>query len=232
MNPKKEKKESELFTHRIITLLIYAVAFSISYYVLKLSYQEKNSTLLLIISTGAILATFGSALSAISGVWERDLLDKVLANIDILFVDILKQEKWRRWPFLPRSSNTKQLDGTKLIQNLKNPELPLNVGTHHIKIDIPTVLEDFFDLPVIKNTYKIFRFRIAASTTLLKGKDVQVTTATGLDGSDEYMAYECIYSVWLSVFKFRALRYLIHFGSSLTIFGTLITLYYVFQFKA
>ena len=202
MIAKKEKRKPELFIHRLFTALLYAMAFSISYWILKLSYETPDASLLLIISTGAILATFGSALSAIGGTWERDLHDRVLTNIDVLYVDILKQEKWRRWPFLARTSRTKRLDGTRLVENLENAKLPLNVGTHHIEVDIPTVLEDFFDLPVLKNTYDIVRFRIAASTTLMKGKDIHVETATGLKPSDEYMAYECICSVWLSVFKF------------------------------
>lgn len=232
MSTKKTEKRPELFVHRLFTALLYLLAFSISYYVLKLSYEDPKVTLLLIISTGAILATFGSALGAIGGVWERDLHDRVLTNIDILYVDILKQEKWRRWPFLARTSRRKQLDGTQLVQNLENAKLPLNVGTHHIEIDVPTVLDDFFDLPVLKNTYKIVKFRIAASTTLLKGKDIQVKTATGLDSSDEYMAYECICSVWLSVFKFRCFRYLVHFGSALTIFGAANTFLYVLLINA
>lgn len=229
MNKRQEKGKSELLTHRVVTVLLYAIAFGISHYVLTLSYEEKNSTLLLVVSTGAILATFGSALSSIGGVWERDLHDRVLTNIDILYVDILKQKKWRRWPFLARTSTTKNLDGKKIEQNLENAKLPLNVGTHHIEVDLPTVLEDFFDLPVIKNTYKIIRFRIAASTTLLKGKDVRVDTATGLDASDEFMAYQCIYSAWVSVFKFRCFRYLVHFGSALTISGTVSTILYVLR---
>ncbi|MEI6268267.1 MAG: hypothetical protein WCP01_05240 [Methylococcaceae bacterium] len=223
----REKKKPELQIHRLLTALTYTVAFYICYYVIGLSYEDKNSSLVLIISTGAILATFGSALSSIGGVWEKDLLDRVMTNIDILYVDILKQEKWRRWPFLPRSSQRKQLDDSKLVQNLENARVPLNVGTHYIEVDLPSVLEDFFDLPVLRNTCKMVRFRMAASTTLLKGKEIHVQTATGLNPSDEYMAYECIYSIWLSVFQFRLFRYLIHFGSALTVFGASNTLIYV-----
>ena len=227
----KEKQSRELAIHRLGVTLLYVAALYTAYFVVGLAYGDRASSLVLIISTGAILATFGSALSAIGGVWERDLLERVITNVDILYVDILKQEKWRRWPFLPRSAKRKQLDGNHIAQNLSNPKLPLNVGTHHIEVDIPTVLEDFFDLPVIKNTLKLLRFRIAASTTLLKGKDVHVQTATGLNASDEYMAYECVQSIWLAVFQFRVFRYVIHFGSALTIWGSIVTVGFVVASK-
>lgn len=227
----KEKPKRELAVHKLTVALLYVLALATAFLIVGLAYHDPNSSLVLIISTGAILATFGSALSAIGSVWERDLLERVITNIDILYVDILKQEKWRRWPFLLRSSSRKQLDGNHLAQNLSNPTLLLNVGTHHIEVDVPTVLEDFFDLPVLKNTIKLLRFRIAASTTLLKGKDVHVETATGLSASDEYMAYECIHSTWMSVFQFRVCRYIIQFGSALTIWGAIVTAGYVVASK-
>ncbi len=227
----KEKPKIELSVHRLTVVLLYVLALATAFVIVGLAYNDPDSSLVLIISTGAILATFGSALSAIGGVWERDLLERVITNIDILYVDILKHKKWRRWPFLPRSCKRKQLDGNHIVQNLSNPSLPLNVGTHHIEVDVPTVLEDFFDLPVLKNTIRLLRFKIAARTTLLKGKDVHVETATGLKASDEYMAYECIHSTWMSVFKFRVFRYIIQFGTALTIWGALVTVGYVVAYK-
>jgi hypothetical protein len=227
----KEKPKRELAFHRLTVLILYIFAFSAAFSVVGLAYIDPNSSVVLIISSGAILATFGSAISAIGSVWEKDLLERITTNVDILFVDILKQQKWRRWPFLPRSASHKQLDGTHLEQNLSKPTLPLNVGTDHIEVDIPTVLEDFFDLPVLKNTVKLLKFRIAASTTLLKGKEVHVETATGLSCSDEYMAYECIYSTWMSVFQFRLFRYVAQFGSALTIWGAFVTVGFVVASK-
>lgn len=226
-----ENPKRELIVHRWSVILLYTLAFTTAFYTVDLAYNAPESSLVLIISTGAILATFGSALSAIGSVWERDLLERVITNIDILYVDILKQEKWRRWPFLPRTSSNRRLDDKKIIKKLSNPTLPLNVGTHHIEVDVPTVLEDFFDLPVLKNTTKLLKFRNAARTTLIKGDGIHVDTATGLPASDEYMAYECIHSTWISVFQFRFFRYITHFGTALTILGALVTIGYVVASK-
>ncbi len=231
---KQEEKNNELIKHKIIVFSLYAISLVISYKILYWASIEKNSTLVLLISTGAIIATFGSALSSIGGIWERDLLERVLENTDILFTDILKQERWRRWPFLSRTRVSKQLDGSKIVANLSNATVPINVGTHHIKVDVPTVLDDFFDLPLRKNAYTLYRYRAAASTTLLKGKDEQasVVTATGLNPSDELMAYENLYSSWAAILKFRLFRYISHLGSSLTVFGTVLTIFYCIKIYA
>ncbi|WP_318518442.1 hypothetical protein [Photobacterium leiognathi] len=230
----QQKRKLELGLHKLFTLSLYVISFGLTYFILNLAINDDNSTIVLIISSGAIVATFGSALSAIAGMWERDLLERVLENTDILFADISKSEKWRRWPFIPRSRVSKQLNGDKIVTNLTNAQFSLNVGTHHITVDIPTVLDDFFDLPVIKNTYTLCRYRSAASTTLLKGKSENVTveTASGLEPFDEYMAYENLYSSWVAIFKFRLFRYLGHFGASLTILGALLTLFYCVKLYA
>ena len=217
----------ELTTHRVITSFLYILGFYISLRTIGLAYAENNTTIVLIISTGAILATFGSALSTIGCTRERDLLERILTSIDILFTDILKQNKWRRWPFLQRSERTKTLNGNTIHQHLKNPKIPLNVGTHEIAIDIPTVLEDFFDLPLLQNVYQLAQYRKAARTTLLGSNINTARSSLSLPPGDEYMAYECIYSTWKSITEFRLFRYLIHFGAGLTLFGGLVTLHFV-----
>lgn len=209
---------NHLRLHLEIVALLYAVAILASFKILSL--PESHKDLVTLLSTGAILATFGSAIGSIGLIWQNDLLEKVRLNVDILFHDILKQEThWRRWPFLPRTAKRMLLNGDTLQLTLSNPEVPLDVGTHVVKIELPTVLEDFFDLPLIRNYWPLLRFRSSAHTVYgRKPKDIK-NQDTGLLPLDEYMAYECMFDIWKAILKFRVSRYVVHLGSGLTISG-------------
>ena len=115
--------------HQLVLALLYAIAFLIAWIVL--SRPETTATFVALLSTGAILATFGSAISALGTMWERDLIERVKTNVDIFYRDIVKQEEaWRRWPFLPRRSKKLALDNNFHLGELKNPESSLDVGSH------------------------------------------------------------------------------------------------------
>ncbi|EHA15566.1 hypothetical protein [Halomonas sp. HAL1] len=109
---------------------------------------------------------------------------------------------------------------------LSNPEVTLDVGTHVIRIHLPTVMEDYFDLPLLANFWPLLRFRSSAHTVLGRKKNDEKSEETGLSPSDEYMAYECLFDIWSAIFKFRISRYIIHLGSGFTIFGALLAGFY------
>jgi hypothetical protein len=209
---------NHLRIHYEIVVMLYSLAVLVSIKIL--SFPQSQKDLVTLLSVGAILATFGSAIGSIGLIWQNDLLERVRLNTDIFFTDIIRQDSpWRRWPFLTRAGKRKLLDGSSLHLTLNNPEVPLDVGTHVIKVDLPTSLEDFFDLPLIRNCWSLIRFRNSAHTVFSnKPKDV-INPNTGLKSSDEYMAYECMFDTWKAVLKFRVARYIVHFGSGLTIAG-------------
>lgn len=208
--------------HVVLLIFIYVACATLAASVL--SVDDARANIATLLSTGAILATFGAAIGSLGAVWERDLLERVQLNVDILYRDIVHQsEKWRRWPFLPRFELRRTLDAKTQEIMLQNPSLPLDVGTHIIQPHIPTVLEDFFDLPLWTNVYPLVRYRRAAHTLLGRRGQDTASDKTGLTASDEHMAYECLHDTWLSILKFRIARYVIHFGAALTIFGSLFT---------
>jgi hypothetical protein len=217
-----ENQDSSLFRHQMSVGTIYAISILLAGAVLRLPEAQKD--LVALLSAGAIFATFGSAISTIVGVWERDLLERVRLNIDIFYKDILKQDNpWRRWPFLPRGGRRRLLDGSTHFGTLKNPEVPLNVGTHVIRVSLPTVLEDFFDLPLRRNVQELSRFRTAAATFFGSQEKGKVDDKTGMERGDAYMAFECLHDIWRSVLHFRLARYVTHLGVGLTLSGTALT---------
>lgn len=223
---KRKSKCNHLKIHYGVVAALYVVAIISAHLILSLPEAKKD--LVTFLSTGAILATFGSAIGAIGLIWQTDLVERVRLNVDILLKDIFKQDSpWRRWPFLPRAENRNLLDGGSHHLTLSNPEISLNVGTHVIKIDLPTVPEDFFDLPLIRNWWQLIRFRSSAHTAFGRRPKEEKNPDTGLDSSDEYMAYECMFDTWKAILKFRVARYIVHLGSGLTIAGAGVVTYHV-----
>jgi len=215
-------KPSPIRVHQAIVVFVYGAGALLAYSILRRNDVEKD--FITLISSGAIFATFGSAISTIGGVWERDLLERVRLDVEILYRDIVHQDSpWRRWPFLPRASRRNLLDGGSHLLTLSNPQVPVNVGTHVIKIDLPTMLEDFFDLPLTKNIYQLARYGSAVSTMLRGPADESIDEKTGLKQGDGYMAFQCLRDVWISIAQFRLARYATHFGVGLTLWGTVIT---------
>lgn len=214
-------------THKLLVFLTYAFSFLVSFWILSL--PESNINIVTLISSAAIIATFGSAICSLSAVWQTDLLERVRLNIDIFYKDIYKQDNpWRRWPFLRRSKTSKLLDGNLISEALKNPKIPLNVGSHHLNIDLPTVQEDFFDLSLIKNYVPLRKYREAAQTVYGNHKEQTSDKKSKLSPINEYMAYECVYDIWKTILKFRIMRYFLHFGSGLTIFSALLAIFHIY----
>lgn len=98
-----------LWQHRVVVLALYAVAMWLAYKVL--SIPAARADFVTSLSSAAILATLGSAVSAVGSLWTADYGNRIALNVDILFRDILKQEAWRRWPFLLRGGQRTALWG-------------------------------------------------------------------------------------------------------------------------
>ena len=213
-------KNFHLLLHRTIVVFLYVSGISVAY--ILLSIPDAHKDFISSLSAGAILATFGSAISTVGSLWTGDYSNRISLNVDILYRDILKQESWRRWPFLLRNG-TKKLFGGDIHQfELQNPKIRLFVGSHSFDVLVPTVQDDFFDLPLFKNIAPLLWFRTAAHTTMSNAPKDDIFPENGLKPMTQYMAYECLLDIWWGVLIFRSARYVIHFGAALTISSTII----------
>jgi hypothetical protein len=220
MDRVRESKSSRfknfyLALHRVIVLVLYGAALWISFKLL--SIPAAHADVVTSLSSAAILATLGSAVATVGTLWTGDHANRIALNVDIFFRDILKQTAWRRWPFLLRGGATKLFGGNIQRVELSNPKISLNVGSHAIAIILPTVQDDFFDLPLFRNLVPLLRFRTAARTARVNAEPGTVCVENGLSVMDQYMAYECLTDIWWSVLMFRSARYFVHFGAALSI---------------
>lgn len=209
-----------LWLHHLAVALIYPCSAGIVYAVLSLPAAHTNFVTAL--SSAAIMATFGSAIATLGSLWTGDRAARIALDVDIFFRDILKKEAWRRWPFLLRGGKRSLFGGMRTEFELQNPCFPLNAGSHAISVLVPTVQEDFFDLPLMRNLWPLLRFRTAAHTTIANAEKDSKCPVNGLSPMDQFMAYECLTDVWTSVFIFRVARYVVHFGAALTLTSALV----------
>lgn len=220
--PSSQVRRLPKIIHLLIVFVIYILLTLLSFRFL--SQASANKDFLTILSCGAIIASFGSALAAAGTIWAGDYNHRVALSIEILYRDILKQEAWRRWPFLPRKSTYTLLSGEKQVSHLNNPIITLNVGSHLIKPTLPTVSDDFFDLPILDNLYPLLRFRSASRTFISSKESTSTIEGTGFTRNAHSMVYECLLDIWISVCVIRLSRYLIHSGIALIISSTVIAL--------
>lgn len=187
-----------------------------TYFIFKSCINIKKITLANTISLGAILATFGAAIISSIVLIQTDKSNRILLNVDILFLQILKKDKWTRWPFIKRSSIKKLLDDSFTLCEVTNPTIPFNVGTHIIDISIPTVKEDFFDFPILFNSGKMVKFNKQFKTFVVNGRST--FNEPGFSDIDDYgLCWDCLYDIWRNVLLFKINKVLIKFGTSILV---------------
>ena len=54
---------------------------------------------------------------------------------------------------------------------MKNPTISFNLGSHKIDINIPTVKEDFFDLPILINLFNMMWYNKQFKTFITNNRD-------------------------------------------------------------
>ena len=211
-------------SHKIYSLFLHFLGLII---VIKGVYSaELSSDYQGTVSFLAIVSTFGASLTGVGVLLSGDCLRRISLNIDILFKDILEQkEPWRRWPFLKRKSQKKDLNNNIVEGELKNPEISFFVGTHSLDITLPTVEDDFFDLPVIKNLWRLLRFESACVTLVDASNSNIFEGKTSKNGRDQHMAFICLKDIWLYIFKYRFFRYLTHLGMALSLYSFIFWFY-------
>lgn len=212
---KKVKVENGFI--RVFSIILFVILIFFLHLVFKKSISEYE--LSSIISLGAILSTFGSALLAVAQVIEKDRYDRILRNVDIYFNDIAKGKPWRRWQFLKRTTKFKVFNNDIIQTSLQNPDIVFDVGSHNIEIYLPTVLEDFYDLPSFYCLYTMIKNKKHFFTNAVKEK-------IDLEGPSGYMGWCCLYDIWKSVWIFRVSRLITYSGIIIIFSSIAFTIYY------
>lgn len=210
----------------IAYLLIVILPFIITYFIFDSCIDKSDLNLANTISLGAIFATFGSAIISIIVLLQSDKSNRILSNVDILFSDILHEEKWTRWPFIKRYDAYTLLDGEITSNILKNPYIIFNVGSHDIDIPIPTTQEDFYDLPSFHIFKQMKIYSNHFKTNIINRPDT-ISDNHFSDIGDYYWAWNCLYDIWKNVMYFKVNKLIVSLGFSIIISSFIYSFYFI-----
>lgn len=227
----KEAKEMEemkrptnsLEAHYFLLAIIYFLVFIL----VKICFDKVNIQKCMVeyLGIGSMFATFGAAIVALGLTFLEDNVARVRENIDIFYKEIWKQAPWRRWPFLKRKERTDLFGERTIFLDLRNPEIPFDVGTHEIRISVPTVFEDFYDLPVWTNYWQSSRHCKAILTKLFR--DLQEIPDTENEKREllntKMYSILCLRDVWYCILRYRVSKYVIHSGIAFILFSIMLT---------
>lgn len=152
----------------LLYMIIFAGCFAITGYIfvncIEINFSDQGIYQIKLndcISLGSIFATFGSAIISFLSLTSTHQLSGFQEKISVLNERFAKTEfsNWKRWDFLPRFSREHLINGKYQYFVLKNPELRFYMGNQTIEIPIPSVKQDFKDLPVLRSWFKMHRKR-------------------------------------------------------------------------
>lgn len=152
----------------LLYMIIFAVCFWITGYIffncITVNFSDQKIyqiALVDCISLGSIFATFGSAIISFLSLTSTHQLSGFQEKISILNEKFTSPEipNWKRWDFLPRFSRERLISGKYQYFILKNAELKFCLKNQTIAIPIPSVEQDFKDLPVLHFWFKMHKKR-------------------------------------------------------------------------
>ncbi|MGN0383095.1 MAG: hypothetical protein ACI4DS_02405 [Eubacterium sp.] len=200
----EKKKITHLRLYHIIYFICFLSCILITFFVFKLCISNK-SDLSDTIALGSIFATFGSAIVSVFSITLSNVYEHFCCNINILFKELCPQNEWHRWPFIKRESHSTLYNKELTYQILENSKITFNVGSHNISIFLPTVREDFFDLPNWRSL----------KTMLSEAKNYESYIINNIrDSATSLMIWDCVLDNFKSIALYKLSKLMIVIGGS------------------
>ncbi len=212
----EKKKIKRLHIYHIIYISCFIACMVITYFIFKLciSNTEKISET---IALGSIFATFGSAIVSVFSITLSNVYEHFCCNIDILFKELCPNSEWHRWPFIKRESCSTLYDKELTYQTLENSKITFNVGSHRISVFLPTIREDFYDLPNWRSL----------KSMLSEAKNYESYVINNVkDSALPLMVWECISDSFKSIALYKLSRFMIVIGSAFILSSFVFAFFY------
>lgn len=169
------------------------------------------------ISLGSIFATFGSAVISFLSLTSAHQISEFQEKVDVLAGEFTKQgiPNWKRWGFLPRFSRKRSNDGGYQYFILRNSILAFKLKNEEMKIQIPSVEQDFKDLPVSSSYYKLCGKRKSYL------KYVQENNCLG-----DFAIWDCLVSLYRNIILYKLSQAGVWIGTSFIINSIIYAFFY------
>ena len=218
----KTNSTFNLDSNKIIRILlrtiIVVIAFFCTNWVFKICIIQ--NTLQNTITLGSIFATLGSAIVAIASLYCNDCYTRFSDNVLVLQEELLQNEKWTRWTFIKRKSKRRLLDNGNLVKVLQNAQIEFQLGSHSIKIFIPTVRADFDDLPILSHFLLMKKYSKQYETHLCNHAERTDTKA--------FFIWDCIFDIYAQIVYYKFFTYIIWIGCSFICVSILFSFLYIY----
>lgn len=203
----ERKKVKRIYLYHVIYVVSFIISFVITFWVFKKCITDKQ-ILSNTISLGSIFATFGSAIVSIFTITLSNIYERFCFNTEILFNELCPEHKWYRWPFIKREAHSSLYNNELTYQKLENAKITFNVGSHPLHIFLPTIREDFYDLPNWRNLISM----------LLKSKDYESYVLNNLSSpANSLLIWDCVLDNFKSIAIYKISKFMIIVGESFII---------------
>lgn len=158
------------------------------------------------IATGALFATFGSALISVVALLATRNLELYSENLEIISQQLIPsgfhQRDWTRWPFLPRMSRLVHARKCDAI-GVKNTAICFSIEPEEERFPLPTTISDFYDLPVFRSYMRMKR---------LKRSYLNYLDSKGW--IHEYPIWICVCAIYKRILAYRLSKLCIWIGAA------------------
>jgi len=208
--------------HKMFMAVLYTALFIGTCFVTWIIYKKciVHMDLENTISLGAVFATLGSSLVAVSSLVCNEQYSQFMDNARILEEKLFNQGKWQRWPFVKRLQKNKVARGEYFYYILHNPSV-IFMGSHwELKISLPSGKYDFRELPVYLTILKLIWY-----------KKKFVAMVFDQQKMDDLLVWQCLMRLYYNILLYRWNQIVIWTGSCF-IFSSIFFSFFYIQISA
>lgn len=171
------------------------------------------------ISIGALLSTLGTSISSLANLYCNEILNRFIKNSEIMLKNQDEfQAKWEHRSFIKRFNKHTHSKFKYEYYILENPIIEFNGCNWRKRITIPTSKIDFYELPIIRNYFKLkfnrkkYRKLISFYTDNYVLKDILV--------------WDNLTELYKEIIQYKFLAFLSFCGICIVINGLLFSFFY------
>lgn len=170
------------------------------------------------ITTGALFATFGSAITGVFSLSATSGLNLFYENLTIFEQDLSSlasnETGWKRWSFLPRL-DTMSINGKTQYLGINNASVCFTTAYGHVLFLLPTTQADFWELPVLRSFFRMKYHRNSYLNYLASEGSIE-----------EYPAWDCLCAIYKNILAYRFSSCCIWIGACFVLESILFSFFY------